>query len=89
MKDEILAAEQEAASLVQGLPTDEELNEMSEEEFARVVNGIPRLSNNDMRRYMRLMSNNKPVNEEAKAKAKQKARAKAKLQKKSRKANRK
>lgn len=69
-------------------PLDSELNSLSNEQFEKVVEQIPSLSNNQVRRYMKLMSRHKPVNEEAKAKRKLKNRAKAKAAKKSRKANR-
>lgn len=68
--------------------TDEELNAMSDEDFANVVKAIPTPTKSELRRYMKMMSRHKPVNEKTKAKRKITARKKAKVQKQSRKANR-
>lgn len=70
-------------------PLDSELNALSDEQFAKVIDQIPSLSNTQVRRYMKLMSHHKPVNEQEKAARKVRNRKKAKVAKKSRKANRK
>lgn len=70
-------------------PSDIDLNSMSDEQFQKVVDGIPSLSNTQMRKYMKLMSRHKPGKDAQKSAKKAKARNKAKAVKASRKANRK
>ena len=60
--------------------------DMSDEDAAEVIkNYIPKVSNNQMRRYMQLMSNHTPGREIEKAKQKAKNRAKNKEARKARK----
>lgn len=60
--------------------------DMSDEDAAEVIkNHIPKVSNNQMRRYMQLMSNHTPGREIEKAKQKAKNRAKNKEARKARK----
>lgn len=63
--------------------------EMSDAEFENYVASLPKMSNSQVRRYMKLMSRHKPGREEVKAKRKIKNRAKNKIARKQRKANRK
>lgn len=68
--------------------TDAELNDMSDDKFQQVVDTIPKMSNNQMRHYMRLMNRHKPVNEIAKAARKVSSRKKNKAARNARRTNR-
>lgn len=69
--------------------TDEQLNNMTADEFEQVLQSIPTPSNNELRRYMKTLSRHTPGKEAIKAKRKVTNRAKNKLARKQRKANRK